>query len=185
MSGDSPDARRDVRTSGPTWAYTPGVGSFALRLTSVVMAFALSGSPAVLAACMALCLDSPMAAASATDGPPADHQGHGAVAEPAAASPHAHHGTAASTQSTASLASASPLALSDARLVGSCDSCCVGGPVAFAAGPGVERTDGKAFATAPAVSVAFHVMAATHAAAPPSPPFPPPSPTRAPLALRI
>jgi hypothetical protein len=148
------------------------------------MAIALSGSPAVLAACMALCLGSPIAA-SATDGTQADHKGHGAVAEPAAVSPHAHHGTAASTQPTASQASASPLAPSDARLVGSCDSCCVAGPVAFAAGPGVERTDGKAFATAPAVSVAFQLIAATHAAAPPSPPVPPPSPTRAPLALRI
>jgi hypothetical protein len=149
------------------------------------MAFALSGSPAVLAACMALCLDSPMAAASAMDGTPADHKDHGVAAEPASVSPHADHGTAASTQLTASLASASPLAPSDARLTGCCDSCCVAGPVAFTAGPGVERTDGTAFATAPAVSVAFHVIAATHAAARPSPPVPPPSPTRAPLALRI
>ena len=60
------------------------------------------------------------------------------------------------------------------------------GPIAFAAGPGVERTDGKAFATAPPVSVvSFHMNAATHAATPPNPPVPPPSPTRAPLALRI
>ncbi len=74
MSGHSPEARGGVRTSGPGWAYTRGVASFAHRLTSVAMAFALSGSPAVLAACMALCLDSPMAAASATDGTQADHR---------------------------------------------------------------------------------------------------------------
>lgn len=185
MFGHSTGGRGVVPTSSPSCAYTRGVGSFAHRLTSFVMAFALSGSPAVLSACMALCLDSPMVAASATDGMQADHKGHGAVAEPAAVSPHAHHGTAASTQPTASPVSASPLAQSDARLVGSCDSCCVAGPIAFAAGPGVERTDAKAFATAPAVSVPFQVIAATHAAAPPSPPVPPPSPTRAPLALRI
>ena len=185
MFGHSTGGRGVAATSGPSCAYTRGVGSFSHRLTSFVMAFALSGSPAALSACMALCLDGPMGAASATDGGQVDHKGHGAVAEPAAASPHAHHGTTASTQPAASLASATPLAPSDARLVGSCDSCCVAGPVAFAAGPGVERTDGKAFATAPAVSVAFQVMAATHAAAPPSSPVPPPSPTRAPLALRI
>jgi hypothetical protein len=149
------------------------------------MAFALSGPPAVLAACMALCLDSPMAGASATGGTPAGHSGHGAMNEPTAASPHAHHGTAASTL-TASVANESPLAPLDARLVGSCDSCCVDGPLAIAAGPGVERADGRVFAMAPAVSVAsFRLSAATHAAAPPSPPVPPPSPTRAPLALRI
>lgn len=190
MSGHSTEPRRVVPTSGPSCAYTRGVTSFAHRLSCFAMAFALSGSPAVLAACMALCLDSPMAAASATEGTKADHKGHGAVAEPAAVSAHTHHGTATSTQPAATqpiatLASASPLAFSAARKVGSCDSCCVAGPVAFAAGPGVERADGKAFAMAPAVSVAsFHLSAATHATAPPSPP-PPPSPTRAPLALRI
>jgi hypothetical protein len=149
------------------------------------MAFALSGSPVVLAACMALCLDSPMAAASATDGTQAVHNGHDAVAAPAAVSIHAHHDTAVSIAPSANLASASPLAPSDARLDGSCDSCCVASRVGYTAGSGVARTDGKAFAPAPAVSIAFHVIAATDAAAPPSPPVPPPSPIRAPLALRI
>lgn len=185
MSAHSPEARGGVRQSGPSWAYTRSVGSFAQRLTSVAMAFALSGSPAVLSACMALCLDSPVAASAMGSTQPG-HNGHGGMTEPAAESPHAHHGTAAPTQPTATVATASPLVPSDARLVGSCDNCCVAGPIAFAAGPGVDRTDGKAFATAPAVSVvSFHMNAATHAATPPSPPVPPPSPTRAPLALRI
>jgi hypothetical protein len=163
------------------------VASFAQRLTSVAMAFALSGSPAVLSACMALCLDSPVAASANGGTQPGHngHNGHGGMTEPAAESPHAHHG-AAPTQPTANMATASPLVPSDARLVGSCDNCCVAGPIAFAAGPGVGRTDGKAFATTPAVSVvSFHLNAATHAATPSSPPVPPPSPTRAPLALRI
>lgn len=185
MSGHSPEARGGVWTSGPGCAYTRGVASFAQRLTSVAMAFALSGSPAVLSACMALCMDSPVAA-SAMGGTQPGHNGHGGMTEPAAESPHVHHGTAAPTQPTATVPTASPLVPSDARLVGSCDNCCVAGPIAFAAGPGVDRTDGKAFATAPAVSVvSFHMNAATHAATPPSPPVPPPSPTRAPLALRI
>jgi len=161
------------------------VSSFAHRLTCFVMAFALSGSPAVLSACMALCLDSPVAANS-TEATQVGHAGHSAVTVPAAVSPHAHHGTPASAQLTAGVVNASPLAPSDARLVGTCDNCCLSGPVAFAAGPGVERTDGKAFAMAPTVSVAvFHLSVTTYAAAPPSPPVPPPSPTRAPLALRI
>lgn len=185
MSGHSLEARRGGRQLGPSWAYTQGVGSFAHRLTSFVMAFALSGSPAALSACMALCLDSPVAASAVGDTQPA-HNGHRGMTEPAAESPHVHHGTAAPTQPTATVPTASPLLPSDARLVGSCDNCCVAGPIAFAAGPGVERTDGKAFATAPPVSVvSFHMNAATHAATPPSPPVPPPSPTRAPLALRI
>lgn len=185
MSGHSLEARGGVRQSGPSWAYTRRVGSFAQRLMSVAMAFALSGSPAVLSACMALCLDSPVAA-SAMGGTQPGHNGHGGMTEPAAESPHVHHGTAAPTQPTATVPTASPLVPSDARLVGSCDNCCVAGPIAFAAGPGVDRTDGKAFATTPAVSVlSFHMSAATHAATPASDPVPPPSPTRAPLALRI
>jgi hypothetical protein len=185
MSGHSLEARRGGRQLGPSWAYTRGVGSFAHRLTSFAMAFALSGSPAVLSACMALCLDTPVVA-SAAEGTQAGHNSHGAVTAPAAASPHAHHSAAASTPPTASEASASPLTPSDARLVATCDNCCVAGPIAFAAGPGVDRTDSKAFATAPAVSVvSFHINAATHAVTPLSPPVPPPSPTRAPLALRI
>jgi hypothetical protein len=154
------------------------------RLTCVAMAFALSGSPAVLAACMALCLDGQ--ATANTDATLAGHDGHAVVTEPAAPSPHAHHGTAASSQPTASVVDPSPLAPSAARVVGTCDSCCVAGPAAFAAGPGIARTDGKALAMAPAVAVAlFQVSVATDTAAPPSPPVPPPSPTRAPLALRI
>lgn len=185
MSGHSPEARGGAQASRPSWAYTRGVASFTHRLTCVAMALALSGSPAVLAACMALCLDSPTAAI-VTDGAQADHNGHGAMAGPVAESPHAHHSTPAANQPTAIAANASPLASSDARLVQSCGNCCLAGPVAFAAGPGVERTDAKACGVAPAIEVvSFHVSVATHEAAPPSPPVPPPSPTRAPLALRI
>jgi hypothetical protein len=145
------------------------------------MAIALSGSPAVLSACMALCLDNP-ATAGATQ---ADHSAHG-MAEPAAASLHAHQGADASVHSAISGETASRPAPSDARLVRTCDTCCIAGPVALAAGPGIERIDGKAFAMAPSAAVALHqVSVATDTAAPPHPPVPPPSPTRAPLALRI
>lgn len=168
------------------WAYTRNVTSFAHRLTCFAMAFALSGSPAALSVCLAQCLDSPVAAASVADGAQADHNGHGTTAEPAVTSPHAHSGSSASTRPSARVTNASPLPPSDARLVGSCESCCIAGPVAFVAGPGVERTDAKAFGLARAIQVvSFHVSVATRAGAPRSAPVSTPRATGAPLALRI
>jgi hypothetical protein len=165
-------------------AYTRTVVPLARRLTSVAMAVTLSGSPAVLSACMALCVDVP--AASASEVPAGGHHGHGDVTEPVAGSPHAHHGIAASTGPTAHAADASPMVPPDARLAGDCDDCCIAGTAALPAGPGVPRTDGQALATTPAVVLAaFQVRARPDQAAPLRPPVPPPSPTRAPLALRI
>jgi hypothetical protein len=182
MSGHSGQEPR-ARTLGSRCAYTRDVLSFAHRLTCFAIAMALSGSPVVLAACMALCLDSPVVTASASDGTQAGQKCHVAVAEPAAVSPHAHHGTASSTEPTVSLVSGSLPNPSAARVADICDSCCVG---AFAAGPGLQRVDGRVFAPAMTVSVeSFYGTAGTHAAAAPSPPIRPPSPARAPVALRI
>lgn len=168
-----------------TSTYTRHVASRAHRVISVVLAFALSGSPAVLSACTALCLDSPVSAAS-LEPAVAGHHGHGAMAEVAPASPHAHHSSPASPRSVVSTADPSPQAHSAARLIGACDSCCNAGSAAVVAGPGVERTSGQALAMAPAVAVAsFQPSVTTQPAAPPSAPVPPPSPTRAPLTLRI
>jgi hypothetical protein len=154
-------------------------------VTSFVMAFALSGSPAVLSACMALCVDSPAIVAT-SHGTQSGHAGHAAATEPAATSLHAHHGTATPPQASPSVSNPSPLAPSDASLGGTCDNCCAAGPIAFAAGPGLERADGKAFAIAStAVVTLFPLSVAAHAAGPRRSPAPPPSPTRAPLALRI
>jgi len=167
-----------------TSTYTRDVGSRAHRLVSVVLAFALSGSPAVLAACTALCMDSAVAA-HAADATPAGHQGHGAITD-AGVAPHAHHSSPASPRPAVSAADPSPHAHSAARLVGACDSCCDAGAAAVVAGPGVERTSGQAFALAPTVAVApFYPSVTTPRATPPSAHVPPPSPTRAPLTLRI
>jgi hypothetical protein len=185
MSGHSPVACEGVKTSGPSCAYTQGVGSVAHRLTSVVIAVVLSGSPAVLSACMALCFGG-QTPANATELAHEGHDGHAAVTAPAAASPHAHHGPEASPQPPASVADRSPRAPSHARLVSTCDNCCIAGPVAFAAVAGVERTNGKSLGLTPTAAVMlFQASVAAYAAVPSSPPVPPPSPTRAPLALRI
>lgn len=158
------------------------------RLTSLAMALALSATPAVLSACTALCFAGPTTAIAASD-PEAshrDHDGHGPVAAPAAASAHAHHDTSASARPHEGVANTAPRPDSDARLVGDCDDCCAAGAVAFAAAPAVDRADAKAFAAVPAVPVAsFQPRAATDPAPAPTAPVPPPSPTRAPLALRI
>ena len=173
-----------VPTMHPSCAYTQVVASLAHRLTYIAIAFALSASPTALTACMALCLGGQVAAAGRAGDTHTGHEDHGPAAEQATVSPHAHHGASAALP--AAHANASPRTTSHARLVGTCDDCCGSGPLAFAAGPGVERTDGKALAMAPAVSVvSFHLTAATGVIVAPGPVVPPPSPTRAPLALRI
>jgi hypothetical protein len=145
------------------------------------MALALSGSPAVMATCLALCLASPASATGHAGPASTHHDAHDGAAEPAAVSPHAHHSAAPSSAMDGALASAA-----DARLVGTCDGCCGAGLVELAAGPGVEKTDAKALGAAPCVEVASrHISVANRAVAPPTPPVPPPSPIRSPLVLRI
>lgn len=156
------------------------------------MAFALSGSPAMAAACMARCLGTPESA-SATSGPQhgtydraeARHEGHGAATRPDTVSSHAHHGPTASVQPAASQA-VSAQTSPHAHLVERCDSCCVEGPAGFAAGPGVEQPAARPCTVAPTAAVAvFRLRAIAHVLVPPRPPVPPLPPTRAPLALRI
>src|SRR5690606_2052481 len=49
-----------MRWPASPFGYTRNVLSWSHGLTCVALAFALSGSPAMLAACMALCVDSPV-----------------------------------------------------------------------------------------------------------------------------
>ena len=67
MSGArSPPGGRRLGPAGD-WAYTRSVASLPNELTSLAMAIALSGSPAVLSACMAVCLQGEATAGSHTD----------------------------------------------------------------------------------------------------------------------
>jgi len=159
--------------------------SWSHRLTCFALTLALSGSPAVLAACMALCLGSQVTAAPQAGDSRSGHSAHESTLASVAASAHAHHGGSARVQSVANAVASRPLHhSSNARLVRSCHTCCADGLVAVAAG--VERADTKAFGAAPSVQLAsFQLNPATHVALLPNPPVSPPSPTRAPLALRI
>lgn len=165
------------------WAYTRDVVSWPKRLISLAMVVALSGSPAVLSACMALCLGAaPMPATNHSHRAPA---GQTAEAPAATVVPvHSHHGASASPTG----ANVLPLVpdSSTARLGATCDNCCPDG-VAVVAGPGVERTDAHAFAAAPMlVPVArFLMTTAVVGAAPHGPPVSPPAPPLAPLVLRV
>ena len=171
-----------------TWAYTRNVASLPKRLTSLAIAIALSGSPAVLSACMALCLQGVATAASHTDSQSAGHAAHLGTPAPAGASAHAHHGSSVSDEAAAAgPATTSSQDLSEARLSAPCTNCCPEGQAMLAAGPGVERTDAKSFSAAPIASrmTSFLVTLPVLGASPPNPPVPPPSPIRAPLSLRI
>ena len=164
--------------------YTRNVPTWSHRLTCLALAFALSGSPAVLAACMALCVDSPVKTT-------AGHSGHGAPAPervPEATS-HAHHdhGAAAAptTEEPATHVAVAPQT-SDARLMAICIDCCFDGGSMPAAGLRAERRDVNA---APLAAIArptsFDLSHAAQAASPPDPPIPPSSAARMPIALRI
>jgi len=165
--------------------YTRNVPTWSHRLTCLALAFALSGSPAVLAACMALCVDSPIVMTKA------GHLGHGALAPevvPETAS-HVHHdhGAAAAptTEEPATHLAVAPQA-SDARLMATCSDCCLDGGSMPAAGLRAERRDGDAASEAAIARLApFDLSRAVQAASPPGPPRPPSSPARTPLALRI
>lgn len=173
-------------TSGRSWAYTRNVAIWAHRLTSLAVALALSGSPAVLAACMALCVESPVTAADQTSQSHAGHGPHPAEAAVPAASSHAHHGASATQSAGAVSHSSTTQESSDTRLVATCSNCCVDGQVASTAGLNAERSGANALGAAPSVEVAsFHLPPAADALSPPRPPTAPPAPTRAPLALRI
>jgi hypothetical protein len=184
------------------WAYTRKVVSFPKRLTSLAIVFALSGSPAVRSACTAYCLHGVQPSAAAHEGMTSEgHAAHTSVAAPAVASVHAHHGSSASYEPAAKATSspssheapprdgprAIPAERSDGRLSATCTNCRADWQFAFAAGPGVERTDTKYLGAAPMPSqvAPFLLTASAVEASPPGPPVPPPSPVRAPLVLRI
>jgi len=164
------------------------VSSFASRLTSLATVFALSGFPAVLSACMALCVQGvPVVAMAHQDGASAGHAAHAPAPMPAAASDHSHHRSPAAPEPAAAAAESttSPEAF-DARLSATGTNCCPDG-VAFAIGTGVARTNAQALVAAPMVVSVTLVLLTTAVldAELHSPPVSPPAPSRAPLVLRI
>ena len=167
--------------------YTRPVAAWTNRLASFAAVFALSGSPAALSACMALCLQpAPMTAL-------ADEQGAlvrqtAPASSAAGVSCHSAHSSPAAHAAPAS-ADARALAheLSNVRLGATGDCCSHGVTVAAVTGPGVERANAHAFgAAAMAVPLARYLLTTSVLGATPhSPPASPPAPTSAPLVLRI
>jgi hypothetical protein len=163
--------------------------SWPTRLTSLAAAFALSGCPTVISACMALCLHAaPMTVM-------ADEQGSCVQQAPASTTTGAsgsHHGSPAARVSPASAdargsADQSP-ALSDARLGDFCHDCCAHARAGAAvAGRRAVGTDAHAADAAAMVGpmrrnlVTSPMLGAASHHAPKSPP----PPGRAPLVLRI
>ena len=173
---------------GPaTCGYTRSVASLPKRLTSLAIMIALSGAPAVLSACMALCLQGVVTAAAHPESQAAGHAGHRAAA-PAVAAARAHHGSPVLDEPAVAAPTTAPSSdSSEAHLSTTCTNCCPEGQAVLVAGPNVERTDAKAFSATPTVSpvASFLLTPQSLGVSPPSPPVPPPSPTRAPLVLRI
>jgi hypothetical protein len=185
--------RGGAAASGPRrwpasrFGYTQSVRSWSHQLTCLALAFALSGSPAVLAACMALCADSPVTMAVQTR-----HAGHGAratevVPEAAPRAHHHNHGVVAApaVAETAAHLPAAPQP-SHVRLMATCTDCCPDGEFASAPGLRSERRDVDAASVAATErATSFDLSRGVRAALPSSPPIPPTSPARSPLALRI
>jgi hypothetical protein len=168
------------------FAYTRDVRAYAKRLTSVATAFALSGLPAVLTACMALCLQATSVAVThSTHGVSGEH--HASSPAPAVATGHAHHGapTAQATRPSAGARVSNPGSPSS-RLHADCVSCCLDG-VVLAAGPRVERLDTHAGSAGSMVvpPATVSVMLPVHDVAPEGPPPSPPTLTRVTLVLRV
>jgi len=153
---------------------------WAKPLTIIATTLALSGSPAVLSVCLALCLHDMPA-------PMAPHHAEGQAA-PAAAAP--HHGHHASTDlPTAPAIDAAPAARDEAatRLTARGGNCCSDAQLAFMAGPRVERTDVVSLAVASAAAPPswLQPLIAGHVGLSAGPPVSPPPPFSAPLPLRI
>lgn len=159
------------------------MASLAKRLMSLATVAALSGSPAVLSACIALCL--PGVAATTVlheHGAPVGHAAHAAASTPSVVSGHAHHASRASHSPVAAAFDSASRDSSDARLNATCKNCCPDGQVALVAG--VKRADPHALGAAPVVSqvTSFVVTTSVLSASPPSPRLAPP---RTLLVLRI
>jgi uncharacterized Zn-binding protein involved in type VI secretion len=177
------------RTTGgrATWGYTRTVTSLRNRLTGVAVVIVLSGSPAMLSACMAFCLQDELAP-SHEHGASVGHVTHSSSTVQTDGAAHAHHGSLVSNGSDATTAmsvashSSSKVLLS---IVGT--NCCPEAQTVLLAGRGVERTDAASLGATSTVSkvASFYPTPPVLGASPPGSPGSPPSPTTAALVLRI
>lgn len=162
------------------WGYTENVTLLARQVTIVATVLALSGSQAVLSACLAMCFESMPAAAV---------RHHGSTEpEPVLAAPAAeHHGHYVSPAAPKVTEAAAPLTDdgSALRLKPLCGNCCPDGDVTLVAGPRAERADAVALAIAP-TTLSWQLPASVGRTVPSlGPPVSPPPPVGALTPLRI
>jgi hypothetical protein len=162
------------------WGYTVSVVPLAKQLTIAATVLALSGSQAVLSACLALCFEGTPAAA-------VPHHGSKEAESVAAAPAAEHHGHHISPAAPEVTEAAAPLVDhgSAPRLKAPCGNCCPDGDAALVAGPRAERADVVALAIAP-TTLSWQLPASVGRTVPSSaPPVSPPSPVGALTPLRI
>ena len=143
----------------PTSAYTRTVSSRAQRLIGFAMVLSLSGSSALLSACMVWCIASPVAVHAAAQeatglGGKAGVHRYRSLTDHSHSSEHAHHGAATASSTNSPQLSDSQVPSPDARLVGGCDGCCSAASMPLLVGPEVERIDGKTTLLASTVALA-------------------------------
>ena len=187
MSRPADGCRTQARgRSSSVHAYTQDLMLWLRQAASLVAVFALSGSPAVLSACMAACLQAGPVALPIEQGASAAHAPRPAASSPApdVASEHAHHSSSGSHQSSGDR-QASP---DSSTLSAVCGNCCGDGQTTVIDAVGVERTGAQrlAGASVPAPVPSYLTAIVARRASPPrTPPISPPSPARSSLVLRI
>ena len=161
-------------------AYSGNVVLMVRQVVIVATVLALSGSQAVLSACLALCFASTPAAAGTHHGS-AEAESVNVVAT---AEHHGHHTSPAAPESAEAVA---PLANNGSApiLKALCGSCCPDGDVTRVAGPRAERADTIALALAP-TTLSWQLPVSVGRTAPSlGPPVSPPPPVGALTPLRI
>jgi hypothetical protein len=166
------------------WRYTAMVMAWARRLTALASVVVLSGSPVVLSACLAVCLEDMTPTASRVTS--SNRHGHAAKAEHAAVAQHQHHHRDVEPVTVVRGQSGRPNE-SAPRLAALCGSCCTGLELAFMTGPRAERTDLVALGMAStAVLLTWSAPATSDRTSSFSdPPVTPLPPISAPVPLRI
>jgi hypothetical protein len=158
--------------------------AWARKLTVLASVVTLSGSPAVLSACLAVCLHDVRSMASRVTS--SNQQSHAATADNEAVLAHRHHHGDVETTTAVSGQRARP-DQSAPHLTPLCSSCCAGVELAFMTGPRAERTDLAALGVAP-TAVLLRWFATAVSARTPSfsaPPVMPLPPITASIPLRI
>lgn len=170
--------------------YTAVVGSFTVRVVSLMMIVALAGTPAVAATCAALCTPAIAHSSSTGAADTADrHATHGTTSRAeaqanntrGAQAPGHHHSLAQEMERARN-----PPRVGAVELTGASDhSCCTSDDTVLTAAVAAVRADTRALLTTAVLATPFHLLIPLRSEPKYSAPIAPPSPPRAPLVLRV